>query len=96
MCTELFLSAQAACSSFIVKVTIGTIFQKKNKMKTIPFLFALAFCVQGIQNYNILGVFPFNGRSHFVMFERLLKGLAAKGHKVDVVSHFPQQRPIPR
>jgi glucuronosyltransferase len=29
------------------------------------------------------------------MFEALLKGLAARGHQVYVVGHFPQKKPIP-
>ncbi|XP_046467806.1 UDP-glucosyltransferase 2-like [Neodiprion pinetum] len=45
--------------------------------------------------YRILGIFPFNGMSHFVMFERLMKGLAEHGHQVDVVSHFPLKKPFP-
>ncbi|XP_066998493.2 UDP-glycosyltransferase UGT5 [Anabrus simplex] len=44
---------------------------------------------------RILGLFHYNGRSHFVMFEALLKGLAAKGHDVTVVSHFPQKKKLP-
>ncbi|XP_044734058.1 UDP-glycosyltransferase UGT5-like [Chrysoperla carnea] len=50
------------------------------------------------ENYGarILGLFPFHGTSHWAMFEALMKGLAEKGHTVDVVSHFPQRKPIPR
>jgi glucuronosyltransferase len=44
---------------------------------------------------RILGVFHFNGRSHFIMFEALLKGLAERGHQVYVVGHLPQKKPIP-
>ncbi|KAJ9575712.1 hypothetical protein L9F63_007420 [Diploptera punctata] len=43
---------------------------------------------------KILGLFNLNGRSHFVMFQSLLKGLAQKGHEVYVVGHFPQKKPI--
>ncbi|XP_058790423.1 uncharacterized protein LOC131663803 [Phymastichus coffea] len=43
---------------------------------------------------RILGIFPFNMRSHFVMCEELLKGLAAKGHQVDVYSHFPLKESV--
>ncbi|XP_069682314.1 UDP-glycosyltransferase UGT5-like [Periplaneta americana] len=45
--------------------------------------------------YKILCLFPHVAKSHFVMAEALMKGLAAKGHKVTVVSHFPQKTPIP-
>ncbi|KAL7302507.1 hypothetical protein TKK_0005149 [Trichogramma kaykai] len=33
-------------------------------------------------------------KSHFAMNEQLMKGLAAKGHQVDVYSHFPLDKPI--
>ncbi|KAK9306716.1 hypothetical protein QLX08_002634 [Tetragonisca angustula] len=45
--------------------------------------------------YRILGVFPFNGKSHFMMFEHLMKSLARKGHQVDVISTFPLKKPYP-
>lgn len=45
--------------------------------------------------YRIFGIFPINVHSHFVMFERLMKGLAERGHQVDVVSHFPLKKPFP-
>lgn len=45
--------------------------------------------------YRILGVLPINAYSHFIMFERLMKGLAERGHQVDVVSHFPQKESFP-
>ena len=43
--------------------------------------------------YRILGVFPLNGRSHDMMFSSLMEGLAKRGHKVDVVTHFPPKHP---
>jgi glucuronosyltransferase len=45
--------------------------------------------------YKILCLFPHVAKSHFIMAEALMKGLAAKGHKVTVISHFPQKTPIP-
>lgn len=65
-------------------------------MKTTLAILVLSFCAQDAHNYNILAIFPLNARSHFVMFERLLKGLAAKGHEIDVVSHYPQKNSVPR
>ncbi|XP_018319636.1 UDP-glucuronosyltransferase 2B31 [Agrilus planipennis] len=49
-----------------------------------------------VSNYRILALIPYNGRSHFIMFEPLLKELASRGHEVDVLSHFPQKEKIPR
>ncbi|KAK0079330.1 hypothetical protein PV326_008802, partial [Microctonus aethiopoides] len=45
--------------------------------------------------FRILGIFPLNGRSHMMMFEQLMKGLAKRGHQVDVVSTFPLKKPHP-
>ncbi|XP_051166485.1 UDP-glucosyltransferase 2-like isoform X2 [Leptopilina boulardi] len=44
---------------------------------------------------RILGIFPLQGSSHFVMCERLMKLLAKNGHQVDVISHFPLKEPFP-
>lgn len=55
------------------------------------FFIFLCFCQQIVQSYNILAVFPLQSKSHYIMYERILKALAAKGHEVDVVSHFPQK-----
>ncbi|XP_014485662.1 PREDICTED: UDP-glucuronosyltransferase 1-10-like [Dinoponera quadriceps] len=57
----------------------------------VPWLLCLSTC----DSYRFLGVFPFHGKSHFVMFEALLKGLARKGHQVDVISTFPLKKPYP-
>lgn len=40
-------------------------------------------------------MFPYPGKSHFNTFGGLFKALAAKGHKVTVMSHFPLKEPIP-
>ncbi|XP_076761112.1 uncharacterized protein LOC143429385 [Xylocopa sonorina] len=55
------------------------------------------FCtiLSACYGYRILGVFPFNGKSHFIMFEKLMKTLAKKGHQVDVISAFPLNKPYP-
>lgn len=45
--------------------------------------------------YNILAVFPHYGKSHFLLYERLFKTLASKGHNVTVISYFPQTKTVP-
>ncbi|KAL0878881.1 hypothetical protein ABMA27_003892 [Loxostege sticticalis] len=40
---------------------------------------------------NILGIFPYQGKSHFFVFEPYLRELAARGHNVTVISQFPQK-----
>ncbi|KAF2881519.1 hypothetical protein ILUMI_24653 [Ignelater luminosus] len=49
-----------------------------------------------VNGYNILGIFPHPGKSHFDVFEPLMKELTKRGHQVTVISHFPQKRPLPR
>lgn len=44
--------------------------------------------------YKILGLFPHPGKSHFDVFKPLFKELAARGHEVTVISHFPLERPV--
>lgn len=51
--------------------------------------------VQRGNGARILGIFPLNSKSHFAMFEEMMKSLAEKGHQVDVVSHFPQKKLYP-
>ncbi|XP_031777448.1 UDP-glucuronosyltransferase 2A3 [Nasonia vitripennis] len=46
------------------------------------------------EGLRILGLFPLHGKSHFVMCEALMRGLAARGHQVDVYSHFPLKQPV--
>ncbi|XP_063220627.1 UDP-glycosyltransferase UGT5-like [Bacillus rossius redtenbacheri] len=43
---------------------------------------------------RILGVFPFPGRSHVVIYSSLLRGLAARGHNVTVFSAYPLDQPV--
>lgn len=37
---------------------------------------------KNVESANVLGVFSTFGRSHFIIYEALMKGLAAKGHNV--------------
>lgn len=60
--------------------------------KLIGLLFISGVIVE-INSYRILGVFPMNSRSHNNMFDPLMKGLAKRGHKIDVISHFELKNP---
>ncbi|XP_034253455.1 UDP-glucuronosyltransferase 2B15-like [Thrips palmi] len=44
-------------------------------------------------SYRVLGFFPFNGRSHNIMFKALMEVLADNGHEVVQFSPFPQKTP---
>ncbi|XP_066998494.2 UDP-glucosyltransferase 2 [Anabrus simplex] len=51
-------------------------------------------CFTETHGARIFGFFYFQGKSHFLIFESLLKGLAERGHEVVVVSHYPQKNKI--
>ena len=44
---------------------------------------------------KILAVFSHLGKSHFDVFEPYLEELAARGHQITVISHFPRKRATP-
>ncbi|XP_046996465.1 UDP-glucosyltransferase 2-like [Schistocerca americana] len=64
-------------------------------MKSIFVLLAVVMAAGQGDGARILGLFDFPGKSHFMMFEEVLKALAARGHEVIVYSHNPQEKPIP-
>lgn len=57
-------------------------------------ILAATCSISATEALRILAVFPLHGKSHFTMCERLAKGLAEKGHQIDVYSHFPLKKPI--
>jgi glucuronosyltransferase len=65
-------------------------------MKSINLAFTLSFAValaHTANALNILGIFPYHGTSHFLVFRVYLLGLVDKGHNVTVISHFPEKNP---
>lgn len=64
-------------------------------MRSWPFLcISILFFAAQSDTARILAIFPFEGKSHFVMCHAIAKALAKRGHQVDVVSHFPLEKPI--
>jgi len=61
----------------------------------LPILLAILAFDQVTNSYRILGMFPLEGKSHWIMQEALMKELARRGHQVDVFTHFPLEKPIP-
>ncbi|XP_055839618.1 UDP-glycosyltransferase UGT5-like [Episyrphus balteatus] len=51
-------------------------------------------CTTYTSSYNILGLFPHPGISHFHFFHPIMRGLAEAGHNVTVISHFPNKKPM--
>jgi glucuronosyltransferase len=43
---------------------------------------------------KVLGIFPFQAKSHFIVASALLRELANRGHDVTVISHHPQTEKI--
>ncbi|XP_046745418.1 UDP-glucosyltransferase 2-like isoform X2 [Diprion similis] len=61
-------------------------------LRTLIVIMSTVFLTDGAR---ILGIFPYQGRSHNIMFEPLMIGLARAGHTVDLVNHFPLKNPVP-
>lgn len=60
-------------------------------MKFIAIVFHL-FILNGLVNcYKILGIFPSMSKSHFVVGNALMRGLAKAGHNVTVISPYSQR-----
>lgn len=66
-----------------------------NKLTSLLFFMLVIYQQEKSDAARILGLFPLQGKSHFVMCETLMRALAARGHQVDVVSHFPLKNPPP-
>ncbi|NP_001274756.1 UDP-glucuronosyltransferase 2B14-like precursor [Bombyx mori] len=60
-------------------------------MKLIYLLLLLVTCYT--DGLNILGIYPYQGKSHFFVFRVYLRELAKRGHNVTIISHFPEQDP---
>ncbi|XP_053998601.1 UDP-glucosyltransferase 2-like [Hylaeus anthracinus] len=61
----------------------------------LSILLTILGCCHVANGLRILAIFPLNGRSHWITGQALTMGLARRGHQVDVVSHFPQKKPVP-
>ncbi|KAJ6644050.1 UDP-glucosyltransferase 2, partial [Pseudolycoriella hygida] len=62
--------------------------------KMFSVLFYLLFLAGSADSYKILGIFHTFSKSHYIAGGALMKGLAAKGHNVTVISPFPQDKPM--
>lgn len=60
------------------------------------FLLSVISCVIfSVHGARILVLFPHQVKSHYIVFEPLLKKLAENGHQVVSVNFFPQKTPLP-
>ncbi|XP_065218985.1 UDP-glycosyltransferase UGT5-like [Planococcus citri] len=62
----------------------------KNTMWTV---FILLVLVTDSQCANILGVFPLNLKSHYIIYQSVMKELARRGHNLTVINPFPMNTP---
>jgi glucuronosyltransferase len=61
----------------------------------LPVFPVLLLLPQDVCSARFLVIIPTPVKSHFVMLEPYMKALAARGHKLVVVSYFPQKQPVP-
>ena len=57
-------------------------------------IFVIFTILSVCKSYRVLGVFPLNVKSHNMVFEALMKGLAKRGHQIDVITQFPLKRDV--
>lgn len=62
--------------------------------KILSVISCLLLLVRINESYKVLGIFHTFSKSHYIAGGALMKGLAAKGHDVTVISPFPQDKPI--
>ncbi|XP_058066943.1 UDP-glycosyltransferase UGT5-like [Anopheles bellator] len=55
---------------------------------------AVCVCIAQLEAYRILCVHPSSGRSHVLVGQALLKGLAERGHEVTMVSPYKLSKPV--
>ena len=63
-------------------------------MKTFSLLLILISCSNYSTCYHILGILPFETKSHFAIGESIMKTLAEFFHNVTVVSPYPQNEEL--
>jgi hypothetical protein len=68
--------------------SFATFISLQTKFRSCLLFVVILLFTSKIAAYKILALFPHIAKSHFVMGEALMKGLAARGHQVFVVNHF--------
>ncbi|KAJ0176089.1 hypothetical protein K1T71_008263 [Dendrolimus kikuchii] len=61
------------------------------KCISLTVLLSVLVLINHTNALNILGIFPYQGKSHFFVFRIYLRELANRGHNVTVISHFPEK-----
>lgn len=63
-------------------------------MRWTQFLLLVAITSPTTFGYKILGIFHTTGKSHAIVGQSLMKGLAGVGHDVTMLSPFPLTNPM--
>lgn len=80
---------------FRVMQHYSTSFRGAEKMQNLSLLILIVVQCNAVISYKILGVFPTTSPSHYYVGRALMKGLAADGHDVTIISHFKEKNPFP-
>jgi len=57
----------------------------------ITSLIMIICLLSAVDGARILAIFPFHVKSHYSVYEPLLKRLSTRGHEIVAVTHFPQR-----
>lgn len=63
-------------------------------MKVLVSIFFLCVIISNVSSYKILGVFHLPCRSHHIVGNALMKGLARAGHEVTIITAFKEKDTI--
>lgn len=65
-------------------------------MKVLEYVLLLFLLIGSSSGYKILAILSNPGKSHFAVYEPLVKALAKRGHDITVLSYYPQKEHIER
>ncbi|KAF5280026.1 hypothetical protein FQA39_LY05407 [Lamprigera yunnana] len=85
-----------SCHAHLTSIVIFINSKVCNAMTFTYYFILTAAIVSCASCLRILGVFPYTGRSHFIMYAPLLKEISRRGHEITVVSSFPLKERLPR
>ena len=73
----------------------ANILKDKNSFYMMICVVSLFVLPAVVERHKIVAEFPRNAKSHFDVLEPCLEQLAAGGHQLLVISHFPRTHPSP-
>jgi glucuronosyltransferase len=73
----------------------ANITKNKNSFDMMICVVSLFILPAAVESLKIVAEFPHSGKSHLDVLEPCLEQLAARGHQLLVISHFPRTHPSP-